>query len=131
MTTPDVAAIEASYRALTGTVPPSIADRIRIARLADRDESIVSIEALRAQLIMDNPLDSKTAQLVHFAQLLVLGEHDAATLHAGAARKAGATLKDLLGVVELALITAGMPAYSRGIAILATMFPGDQLEHGG
>ncbi|WP_298211649.1 carboxymuconolactone decarboxylase family protein [Ferrimicrobium sp.] len=131
MTTPNIAAIEASYRELTGVLPPSIADRIRLARLAGRDESIVQIEALRDQLIMNNPLDTRTAQLVHFAQLLALGEHDAAALHAGAAKKAGATPEDLLGVVELALITAGMPAYSRGIAILAKLFPGDQPEHDG
>jgi 4-carboxymuconolactone decarboxylase len=114
--------IEASYRDLTGTVPASITERIRLNTLGDRESSMVAIEALRDQLIMHNPLDRKTSQLVHFGQLLALGE-EAASLHAGAAKKAGATLVELLGVVELALITAGMPAYSRGIEIVGALFP--------
>ncbi len=119
----DTANIENSYRELTGTVPANIAERIRIAAISGRNKSIIRIEELRAQLIIENPLGQKTGQLVHFAQLLAIGEEQAAPLHADAARKAGASLEELVGVVELALITAGMPAYSRGVAILGRLFP--------
>ena len=80
-----------------------------------------AIEALRRVLILDNPLGRKTGQLVHFAQLLAVGKAAPARLHARAARKAGASLAELAGVAELALITAGMPAYSLGAEILAEM----------
>lgn len=122
----DITAIESSYRDLIGAVPASVAERIRIAEATNRSASVIRIEELRRQLITNNPLDPKTAQLVHFAQLLALGEEQAAQLHASAAQLAGATFEELTGVIELALITAGMPAYSRGIAILGRLFPGDQ-----
>ncbi len=117
----DVSAIEDRYRELTGVVPPSIAERIRLNVLSGREASMVQVEALRDQLIMNNPLDRKTAQLIHFAQLLALKE-EAASLHAEAAKKAGATLAEFIGVVELSLITGGLPAYSRGIAIIGALF---------
>jgi 4-carboxymuconolactone decarboxylase len=124
--TVDITTIENGYRDLIGAVPPSIAERIRIAGVTGRNKSIIRIEELRAQLIMENPLGPKTAQLVHFAQLLAIGEEKAAELHANAAHKAGASLEELVGVVELALITVGMPAYSRGVAILGRVFPEGQ-----
>jgi 4-carboxymuconolactone decarboxylase len=59
--------------------------------------------------------------LVHFGQLVALGSAGPAHLHARAARKAGATIADLVGVAELALITAGMPSYSLGVQIVADL----------
>ncbi len=111
--------IRARYRELLGSVPPAIEDRIRVCELAGRTAALTAVEELRAALIMDNPLERKVAQLVHFGQLLVLGRPGPARLHAAAARQAGASLPELLGVAELALITGGMPAYSLGIEILA------------
>ena len=111
--------IRARYRDLLGSVPPAIEDRIRLCEEAGRTGALTAVEDLRAALIMDNPLERKVAQLVHFGQLLVLGRAGAARLHATAARRAGASLPELLGVAELALITGGMPAYSLGIEILA------------
>ena len=70
---------------------------------------------------MDNPLGRQTSQLVHFGQLVALGEGGPAREHARAARRAGASLAQLLGVVELALITSGMPAYGLGVEILTEM----------
>lgn len=58
-------------------------------------------------------------QLVHFGQLLALGRAGPARLHARGALRAGATESDLAGVAETALITAGMPAYSLGVEIIA------------
>lgn len=84
-----------------------------------------AIEALRRVLILDNPLGRKTGQLVHFAQLLAVGKTAPARLHARAARKAGASLAELAGVAELALITAGMPAEG------AEAHPDEDAERGG
>jgi hypothetical protein len=43
---------------------------------------------------------------------------------AAAARRAGATPPELVGVVETALFTAGMPAYELGMAVLADLLAG-------
>lgn len=51
----------------------------------------------------------------------MVGKAAPARLHARAARKAGASLGELAGVAELALITAGMPGFGLGVEILAEM----------
>lgn len=113
--------IRATYKELTGSVPVSIETRLKLAEQTGRQSAVEAIEELRRVLIMDNPLGRKTGQLVHFGQLVALGKAGPARLHAGAARKAGATLEELVGVAELALITAGMPAYSLGVEIIAEL----------
>ncbi len=113
--------IRNAYVELVGHVPASIEKRIEVARATDRERAVVAIEKLREALIMDNPLGRKTGQLVHFGQLLALGEQGPAKLHARAARQAGASLAELVGVAELALITSGMPAYSLGIEIISDL----------
>jgi 4-carboxymuconolactone decarboxylase len=113
--------IRAGYAELFGSVPASLESRLALAEQAGRLEAVEAIEALRRVLIMDNPLGRKTGQLVHFAQLLALGKAAPAWLHARAAREAGASLGELAGVAELALITAGMPAYGLGVEIIAEM----------
>ena len=42
-----------------------------------------------------------------------------AKLHANAALRHGATVADLVGVAETALITGGVPAFSLGARIIA------------
>ncbi len=42
-------------------------------------------------------------------------------MHARAALRAGATLPELMGAVELALITSGVPAYSLGVEVLSKL----------
>lgn len=113
--------IRAAYVELTGAVPASIETRLALAESTGRQRAVEAIEATRAELIMANPLGRKTGQLVHFAQLVVLGQSGPARLHARAARRAGASIEELVGVAELALITAGMPAYSLGVEIVAEL----------
>lgn len=113
--------IRASYIELTGSVPTSIETRLALAERTGRESAVQAIEELRRVLIMDNPLGRKTGQLVHFGQLIALGKAGPARLHAAAARKAGATFEELVGVAELALITGGMPAYSLGVEIIADL----------
>ncbi len=113
--------IRAAYSELFGSIPASLETRLALAQQTGRLEAVEAIETLRRVLIMDNPLGRKTGQLVHFAQLLVVGKAAPARLHARAARKAGASLGELAGVAELALITAGMPGFGLGVEILAEM----------
>jgi 4-carboxymuconolactone decarboxylase len=110
------------YVELFGRVPALVEQRVALAELTDRFEAIETIEDLRKVLISGNPLGLDRQQLVHFGQLVVLGHHDAASRHAAACRKNGATAPELIGVVETALITAGVPAYNLGIEILHDLF---------
>jgi 4-carboxymuconolactone decarboxylase len=122
----EIGAIRASYEELTGGVPPSIEARLRLAKATDRGAAVAAIEAMRRALIMENPLGRRVGQTVHFAQLIALGKGGPARLHARAALRAGATLSELTGAVELALITAGMPAYSLGVEVLAELLEEDE-----
>ncbi len=109
------------YRALFGKVPQGIDARITLGEISGRVESIVAIENLRDELIMKNPLGLTQGQLVHFGQLIVLGRSGPASSHATAAYKAGASIAELVGVAELALITGGMPAYALGVEIISKL----------
>lgn len=125
MTTPEIGRIRQRYESLLGQVPESIERRFDLARRSARETSLIAIEDLREELIRNNPLGQKTQQLVHFGQLLALGRLDPAKLHARACIQAGATLEELIGVVETALITSGMPSYSAGLEIIYELFPTD------
>ena len=122
---PAAGRIRAMYTELFGSVPAAIEARLALASQTGRQDAVEAIETLRQVLIMDNPLGPKTGQLVHFGQLLAAGKAGPARLHARAARNAGASLSELAGVTELALITAGMPAYSLGVEILSELAAGD------
>lgn len=111
--------VDQSYRTLFGHIPELIEHRRAVAERTNRRDALEAIEVLRQRLIMENPLGLKVQQLVHFGQLIALGHNGPAIAHAGAARKAGATLEELTGVAETALITAGMPAYTLGMTIIA------------
>lgn len=111
--------IRERYRQIFGSVPAGIEDRIAVAGATGRVEAIETIEQLRAVLLAGNPLGARVQQLVHFAQLVALGRAGPARLHARGALRAGATLRDLVGVAETSLVTAGMPAYALAIEILA------------
>jgi 4-carboxymuconolactone decarboxylase len=108
-----------TYVTLLGEIPPHVRDRWSTLAAAGRATSLERIEAMRAQLIAENPLGLKVQQLVQFGQLLVLGSEGPAKLHAGAALRHGATVQDLVGVAETALITGGVPAFSLGVRVIA------------
>ncbi|MTE15386.1 carboxymuconolactone decarboxylase family protein [Nocardia aurantiaca] len=117
--------IRARYRVTYGSVPPGIEDRLRVARAVGRLTIEDTFATLRHRVLHENPLGTRTQQLVHVGQLLVLGRGDAARLHARGALRAGAGLADLVGVAETALITGGAPAYALGIEIVADLLPDD------
>lgn len=118
--------IRRGYVRLMGHVPASIEERIAVAQRTGRLDAVESIEALRRVLLTENALGPKHQQLVHFGQLVVLAREDLARGHAAAAQRAGATPAELMGVVETALITAGVPAYSLGVRIVAELLEIDQ-----
>jgi len=116
-------AVRDRYRAVFGTVPAGIEDRIAVAEATDRLGALETIEELRRVLLAGNPLDARVQQLVHFAQLVALGRAEPARLHARGALRAGATLRDLVGVAETSLVTSGMPAYALAVEIVAEILP--------
>ena len=108
----------ATYTAMLGEVPPHVRERWAAVAGLGHPELIEAIEGLRAVAIGENPLGMRVQQLVQFGQLLVLGQEGPARLHASAALRHGASLDDLLGVVETAFVTAGVPAFSLGVRLL-------------
>ena len=115
------ARLEEAYGSLFGHLPSGVEARLTVANQAGRLDTLDTIEDLRQHIILENPLGLKTQQLVHFGQLLVLGQRGPATLHATGALRSGSSFAELLGVAETALITAGMPAYHLGVSILADL----------
>ena len=113
-----------AYLGLHTPAPPLDGGTIPVVN--GRAVAIQAIDALRRVVITESPLGAKQQQLVQFAQLLVLGEQQLAPLHADAARRAGATAAELIGVVETALITAGLPAYTLGIDTLNELLNDDR-----
>ncbi|MHB8189568.1 MAG: carboxymuconolactone decarboxylase family protein [Ferrimicrobium sp.] len=114
----DLSWIATGYEAFFGHTPDGIDTRIAVSQATGRTDALTRIERARETLIYNNPLGGRTGQLVHFAQLLVLGHGGPARLHARSAIHHGASITDLEGVCELSLITGGVPAYSLGITIL-------------
>ncbi|MEP9375923.1 carboxymuconolactone decarboxylase family protein [Aquabacter sp. CN5-332] len=112
---------EAVYKTLFGHVPEKVQKRWLVQEHLGRAATIDAVEHVRRVAIADNPLGLKTQQLVQFGQLAVLSHADSALLHARAALRAGASLEDLAGVAETALITAGVPGYSLGLRIIETL----------
>ncbi len=101
---------------------PQWADARRdVCDVAGRLEAVEAIRALRLAVVTENPLGARNQQLVQFGQLVVLGQQAQAGDAAAAASRAGATPSELAGVVETALVTAGMPAYDLGIAVVADL----------
>src|SRR5258708_39701845 len=100
------------YVELIGFVPPRIQARTDL--LARLDPELLSMqEAIRAYAMYPECFDTKTAQLMLFAMLLVQLS-DAAHLHARAAYRAGASWGDLRLVVGLAFLFRGLSAANLG-----------------
>jgi 4-carboxymuconolactone decarboxylase len=114
----DAEAIRERYRVTYGVVPAGVDERLRVAERFDRLAVEDAFATLRHRVLHDSPLESHVQQLVHFGQLLSLGRTNPARLHARGALHAGASLAQLVGVAETALITTGAPAYALGMEIV-------------
>ncbi|UZJ26951.1 carboxymuconolactone decarboxylase family protein (plasmid) [Rhodococcus antarcticus] len=112
-------AVREHYRRTFGSVPVGIEERLTVATATGRLDAVDAVEELRRVLLRENPLEPRVQQLVHFAQLVALGHAGPARLHARGAVRAGASVVDLVGVAETSLVTAGMPAYSLAVSIVA------------
>ena len=122
-TTPAVERIRERYRVTYGVVPTGIDERLRVAEAFDRLPVEAAFATLRHRVLHENPLGVRVQQLVHFGQLLALGRRDPARLHAQGALRGGASLADLVGVAETALITTGAPGYALGMEIVSELLP--------
>jgi 4-carboxymuconolactone decarboxylase len=119
-------AVRARYRDTFGAVPAGIEDRLAVAAATGRLDAVDAVEELRRVLLRENPLGPRVQQLVLFGQLVALGHTDPARLHARGALRAGASPGDLVGVAETSLVTAGMPAYSLAVRIIAELLDGER-----
>jgi 4-carboxymuconolactone decarboxylase len=119
-------AVREHYRRTFGSVPVGIEERLTVAAATGRLDAVDAVEELRRVLLRENPLEPRVQQLVHFAQLVALGHAGPARLHARGAVRAGASVADLVGVAETSLVTAGMPAYSLAVSIVAELAEQDR-----
>lgn len=116
---PDLAATLETYVEMFG-VRPTLPEA-RFAFSSDVNPEFLRVsENLRAQAFYNKVFDMKTTQLMLFGMLIVEG-HQAAQMHALAARRAGATWEELHAVVELASATGCLKPANMGFAMLNTL----------
>ncbi len=107
------------YRELLGFVPPRIEARLHVTGALD--PAMLDLqEKIRSHGMYPKCFDVKTAQLMLFGMLL-MDLNDAATLHAIAARKAGASWEELQAVINLCFLFRGLSAANRGAEVLANI----------
>jgi 4-carboxymuconolactone decarboxylase len=116
---PDLAQFRDTYLDLFGSLPPLPAARFEFSGEIN-PEFLRLAEQLRAHTFYSDVFDVKTTHLILFGMLLV--EHNAAAqMHALAARRAGASWKELHKVVELASTTGALGPANQGSAMLKTL----------
>jgi 4-carboxymuconolactone decarboxylase len=116
---PDLAQFRDTYVDLFGSLPPLPAARFEFSGEIN-PEFLRLAEQLRAHTFYSDVFDVKTTHLILFGMLLV--EHNAAAqMHALAARRAGASWKELHKVVELASTTGALGPANQGSAMLKTL----------
>jgi alkylhydroperoxidase/carboxymuconolactone decarboxylase family protein YurZ len=106
-----------SYVELFGVLPPLPAARFEFSSKVN-PEFLRLTEQLRAHAFYSDVFDLKTTQLILFGMLLAERNHMGAQAHAAAARRAGASLKELHKIVELAAATGSLAAANQGAALL-------------
>lgn len=116
MTIFDKATYADRYVELIGEVPEGVEERWDWLETRGRSRAARHVEGLREQAIHLNPMGMRVTQLVQFGQLLVLGREHGAQTHAEAAVRHGATIDELIGVSEVAFVSAGALAYNLGVA---------------
>lgn len=105
------------YRDLLGFLPPRVEARLHVTGALD--PAIVELqEQLRSHAMDTDCFEPKIVQLMLFGMLMV-ELSDAATMHGIAARRAGASWKELQAVISLAYVFRGVSAANRGADILA------------
>ncbi len=113
---PDLQRFRDSYGSLFGEMPPLPEAKFAFAGQVD-PEGLRELEAVRAHVFYAPLLDPKTIQLMCFAVLLAQGV-PAASEHAKAARRAGATWEELWFVCNLTAALQSLGPANQGGALL-------------
>jgi 4-carboxymuconolactone decarboxylase len=116
----DLKAFRDSYVELFGVLPPLPAARFEFTGKVN-PEFLRLAEQLRAHAFYSEVFDVKTTQLILFGMLLVERSHLGAQAHAAAARRAGASFKELHKIVELAAATGSLGPANQGSALLKAL----------
>ena len=116
-----LAEFEQRYQDMIGYTPPKIAKRLKLGMAVDPD-LLAALEDWRIAALTPDALDAKTVQLICFAVLLAQTS-EAATNHARAAVKAGATMEELHATAGLAALFRGVAAFNLAGEIIAGLFP--------
>ncbi len=114
---------EKIYHELIGFVPPRIQNRIRAGLELD-PEMLDMVENLRTKAMYPTSMDVKTAQMILFGILLALVS-PASEFHARAAKRAGASKKELHDVAGLAFLFRGLPAFNLAAEIINKVYDED------
>ena len=109
-----------SYVELFGTLPPLPAARFAFSGKVN-PEFLRLAEQLRAHAFYSDVFDLKTTQLILFGMLLAERNQAGAQAHAAAARRAGASFKELHKIVELAAATGSLAPANQGSALLKAL----------
>jgi 4-carboxymuconolactone decarboxylase len=109
-----------SYVELFGVLPPLPSARFEFSGKVN-PEFLRLAEQLRAHAFYSDVFDVKTTQLILFGMLLAERNHMGAQAHAAAARRAGASFKELHKVVELAAATGSLGPANNGSALLKAL----------
>jgi alkylhydroperoxidase/carboxymuconolactone decarboxylase family protein YurZ len=112
--------LKSRYESMIGFTPPKIAKRLELGMRID-PELTTALEDWRIAALTPDALDQKTVQLMAFAILLVQTS-EAATNHAKAAIKAGATLEELHASAGIAALFRGVAAFNMAGGILTDLF---------
>jgi 4-carboxymuconolactone decarboxylase len=100
-----------------GTLPPLPAARFEFSGEVNPEFLHLS-EKMRAHSFYSDVIDGKTTQLILFGMLLVEHNPIGAQAHANAARRLGASWKELHKVVELASTTGAFGPANQGSKVL-------------
>jgi alkylhydroperoxidase/carboxymuconolactone decarboxylase family protein YurZ len=109
-------ALAQSYRDMAGFLPPRVEARLAITGSLD-PQMVQFQEQARAHALSTDCFDEKMVQLIIFG-MLVCELSDAAVIHGVAARKAGASWKEMQSIINLAYVFRGVSAANRGADML-------------
>ena len=118
---PTLADLEKRYEDMIGFTPPRIAKRLKLG-MSVAPEVVAAIEDWRITALKPDALDQKTVQLMAFA-ILLTQTSEAATNHARAAIKAGASLEELHAAAAIAALFRGVAAFNLAGEVLSGLFP--------
>jgi len=119
---PTIAEYERLYADLIGFVPPRIKHRLRLGKEVG-PEMLDLVETIREKGMYPESMSVKTAQMILFG-ILLSHVAPAAEFHGIAARRAGASKRELHDVAALAFLFRGLPAFNLGAELINKIFDG-------